>query len=108
MNEFNQNIAQKELFELAQKKVKKRRDFYIHLFVYSIGISFWLLKKYTDLPLHFFPIKYINWFVMAIWTVAICIQALELLLGELLFGKKWEARKMKQFMREQSQKQTWE
>lgn len=101
-------IAQKELLELARKKAKKRRDYYTHLVVYAIGIVFWLLKNYTAVPLNFWPLRYINWFVMAIWTFAVVIQTVELLISELLFGRKWEAKKLKDLMQEQSQKQNWE
>jgi len=103
-----QHIAQKEMLNLAQKKVKKRKDFYIHLFIYAIGIIFWLLKRYTDAPLNFFPIRYINWFVMSIWTVAIVFQAIELLISEVVFGKKWEDKQVKNILKEDSKKQTWE
>ncbi len=102
------NIVQKELFELAQKRFKKQRDFYIHLFIYAIGITIWLLQMYTDLPLNFFPIRYINWFVMGIWTLAIGIQGMELLFTEVILGKRWEEKKMKSLLEEETKKQTWE
>ncbi len=102
------NIVQNELRELVRKKVKKQRDFYIHLFIYAIGITIWLLKRYTDLPLNFFPIRYINWFVMAIWTVAICIQGMEILFTEVILGKKWEDKQVKSILEEESKKQRWE
>lgn len=108
MKDHHQNIAQKELLELARKKVKKRRDFYIHSCIYAIGIAFWLLKKYAGLPLDFFTLKYINWFVMAIWSVAYVLQAVELLVSEVIFGKKWEARQLKEMMGQKTEKQKWE
>lgn len=101
-------IVQKELLELAKKKVKKQRDFFIHLFIYVVAIVVWLLKMYTDLPLHFFPIRYINWLVMSIWTVAIGIQGMELLFTEVILGKRWEEKKMKSFLEQESKKQSWE
>ena len=103
-----ENIAEKELLELAKKKVKKRKDFYIHLFIYAIGITFWILKEYTDLPVNFFPIRYINCFVMIIWTIFLVIQAIELFVSEIVFGKKWEETKVKNILEDQSEKQTWE
>lgn len=109
MKSLNQeNIAEKELFEMAQKKVKKRKDFYIHAFVYCIAITLWILKEYTNLPLNFFPIRYINCFVMAIWTLVFVSQAIELLISEVIFGKKWEDKQVKNMMEETSKKQTWE
>ncbi len=103
-----QKIAENELLELARKKTKKWKDFYIHCFIYVIGIVIWLLKTYTNAPLHFFPIQYINWFVMAIWTVAFAIQAVTLLISETLLGKRWEDKQLKNIMEEKSEKQTWE
>lgn len=101
-------IAQKELLELAKKKIKKQRDFFIHLFIFFIAIVVWLLKMYTNLPLHFFPLQYINWLVMSIWTVVIGIQGMELLFTEVILGKRWEAKKMKSFLEQESKKQSWE
>lgn len=103
-----ENIAEKELLELAKKKVKKRKDFYIHLFIYAIGITFWFLKEYTDLPVNFFPIRYINCFVMGIWTVVIVFQAIDFFISEIIFGKRWEDKKVKDLLEDQSEKQTWE
>jgi len=108
VNTTQENIAQKELLELARKKVKKRKNFYIHLFVFTIAISLWLLKRYTSLPLNFFPIRYINWFVMSIWTVVITFQAIELLISEVIFGKKWEDKQVKNILENKTEKQTWE
>jgi len=103
-----ENIAQKELLELVKKKLKKQRDFYIHLFIYASGIVVWLLKMYTDLPLNFFPIQYINTFVMTIWSIAIGIQAMELLFTEVVLGKKWEDKQVKSMLEVETKKQTWE
>jgi hypothetical protein len=108
METTQQNIAEKELFELAQKKVKKIKNFYIHLFVYSIAITFWLLKRYTDLPLNFFPIRHFNWLVMSIWTAVIALQAIGLIINEVIFGRKWEDKQVKNMLKEESKKQTWE
>ena len=103
-----ENIAEKELLTLAKKKIKKRKDFYIHLFIYCIGIVVWLLKTYTNAPLNFLPIRYINCFVMGIWTIFLVIQAIELFVSEIVFGKKWEENKVKNILEDQSEKQTWE
>lgn len=109
MNQSTQeNIAEKELVALAQKKVKRIKDFYIHLFIYGIGIVFFLLKNYCGFRFNFFPLKYINCFVMSIWTVAIAFQAITLFFSEVVFGKKWEDKQVKNILEDKSNKQTWE
>lgn len=102
------SIEEKELLEMAKKRVKKIKDFYIHLFIYIIGVIFFLLKTYGSVKFDFFPVKFINWFVMSIWTVVIGIQMIELFFAEIIFGKKWEEKKIKQIMNKETEKQTWE
>ena len=103
-----ENIVQKELHELMRKKFKKQRDFYIHLFIYFIGIVVFILKTYYGVRINFFPLKYINCLVMSIWTVAIVIQGMELLFTEVILGKKWEEKQVKSMLEEETKKQTWE
>lgn len=106
--ENQQAIEQKELLELAKKRVKKIKNFYSHLFVYVIGVTFFLLKMYSSIPFDFFPIRFINWFVMSIWTVIIGIQMIELFFAEIVFGKKWEDKKIQHIMTKEAEKKTWE
>lgn len=106
--ETNNAIAQNELLSLLRKKAKKRSDYCIHLFVYGTGMTFWLLKNYSVIEVDFLPFRYINWFVMGFWTFAVAVQTVELLVGEFLFGKKWEEKKLRAMMRERSERQKWE
>jgi hypothetical protein len=107
--EINQStIEEKELLELAKKRVKELKDFYIHLFIYAIGVTIYILKTYYSFPFNFFPIRHINWFVMAIWTFFLVAQAFRIFFSEVVFGKKWEDKKVKEILSKKSEKQTWE
>lgn len=101
-------IEEKELLELAKKRVKKIKDFYIHLFIYAIGVSIFVLKTYFGFPFNFLPIRYINWFVMAVWTFFLAIQGVELFFNEVVFGKKWEDKKIKNFIDKENNQKKWE
>lgn len=101
-------IEEKELLELAKKRVKKIKDFYIHLFIYVIGATVFVLKTYFSVPFNFIPVRYINWFVMSIWTFFLVVQAVQLFFNEVVFGKKWEEKKIQNFIKKDSNKQTWE
>lgn len=108
MEASQSTIEEKELLELAKKRVKELKDFYIHLFIYVIGVTIYVLKTYYGVPFNFFPIRYINWFVMAIWTFFLAMQAFQIFFSEIVFGKKWEQKKIKEILSKKSEKQTWE
>lgn len=101
-------IEEKELLELARKRVKKIKNFYIHLFIYAIGVTVFVLKTYFGVPFNFIPVRYINWFVMWIWTFFFVVQAVQLFFSEVIFGKKWEQKKIQNFIKKDANKQTWE
>jgi 2TM domain len=108
MEKFENSTPENELEQLALKKLKRIKNFYIHAFIYTIGIVIYVLKTYCGLPFNFFPIKYINGFVMVIWTFSFVVDGLILFVTEVILGKKWEQNKMKEIIKKESQKETWE
>lgn len=84
--------------ELAKERVQKLKKFYTHLFIYMIGLSVYLLKTYCGLPFNFFPIHFLNGFVMGIWTFFMVIEIFQMFISELFFGEDWENRKIKEIM----------
>ncbi|WP_417940100.1 hypothetical protein [Flavobacterium sp. RS13.1] len=56
----NNDPEEYELQQLASKKVLKLKSFYKHTFFYFIALTLYLLKEYTELPLHFSPINFLN------------------------------------------------
>ncbi len=96
------------LQELASKKVNQLKSFYKHLFLYTIALILFLLKEYTNLPLQFFPIKYINWVIVIIWTAVIVGSAIDLFASYKIFGHEWEERKLRSILEKKYKKQKWE
>jgi hypothetical protein len=97
--ETNQNKLDKsELRELAHKKVTKIKGFYEHLFIYSIGVIFYILKEYVGIKFDFFPLKYFNGFVMTIWTIVFLSMTVDLFLSYRMFGRKWEEQKLNKIL----------
>lgn len=96
------------LKELASKKVKQLRSFYKYLFIYTIALILFLLKEYTNLPLRFFPIQYLNWVIVILWSAVILGSAIDLFTSHTIFGQKWEERKMKSILEKRYKKQKWE
>jgi len=108
--ETNLNKDQEEtiLKDLATKKVIQLKYFYKHLFIYTITLIIFLLKEYTNLPLQFFPIKYINWVIVIIWTAVIVGSAIDLFASYKIFGQEWEERKLRSILEKKYKKQKWE
>jgi 2TM domain len=67
----------------------------------------YILKRYDALPFHFPLLQYLNLFVMSIWTFIITIDGISVFMSEIIFGKKWEERKLKKLMQTKSEKQIW-
>ena len=83
---------------LAIKRIKKLKFFYIHSFIFAIGIFFYVLKAYYGIGFNFFPIKYINGLVMCFWTFNYIIQGLDVFVTEVLFGSEWEKKKINKIL----------
>ncbi|MFB9076821.1 2TM domain-containing protein [Flavobacterium procerum] len=97
-----------ELHEIAAKKVAKLKSFYSHTLIYVVALLLYILNVYFDVRFNFFPIRYINGFVMCIWTTAFLIQAIEQFASYKIFGEEWEQRKVKSILEKERKNQKWE
>ncbi len=107
-NDFNKEQEEFELQKMASKKVVKLKAFYSHIFVYIVGVIFFILKEYFVVPFNFFPLKHINLFVMGLWTVVFVISATDIFASFRIFGEEWEERKVKSILEKKIKKQKWE
>lgn len=94
METYRNELDKNELRELARKKVKKIKGFYVHLFFYAFAVIIYALKVYAGIRFDFFPFKFINGFVMTIWTIVFLSLAVDLFLSYRMFGIKWEEQKL--------------
>lgn len=107
MEANQQNYQEEELLKIAKNKVARLKDFYIHTFIFSIGVVIFVLKEYFGMSSNLFPINYINSFTMAIWAIIYLISALGMFFEYRVFGKKWEDNITKSILEKQSEKQIW-
>lgn len=105
---FNNDLEELELHEIATKKVVKLKGFYTHMFIYIVGVVIYILKEYFGVPLNFFPLQYLNGFVMCIWTTAFLVSAIDLFASFKIFGQEWEERKLKSILGKKTKTQKWE
>ena len=107
METNNSKYQENELLEIARRKVKKLKGFYVHAFIYAIGMTVFILKEYYGVSFYFFPIQHINSFVMGIWSIIFFISAIDILVAYQFFGKKWEEAKIKRIIEKENNRQTW-
>ena len=89
--------------EMARYRVHKMKRFYIHLFIYIVGVLLYVAKTYYGAPFNFWPIRHINCFFMWVWTFIIAVQGLKLFFREKVFGTDWEQRKIKEYLNKDQQ-----
>lgn len=94
-------------FKLAQERVKKIKDFYVHLLVYLfINIVIFvvitrdkgLLEGMQDLE---------NYFTAFFWGIGLFFHWWNVFGPDIFFGKQWEEKKIKELMEKEKQK-SWE
>jgi uncharacterized membrane protein YbhN (UPF0104 family) len=79
----------------AQKRVKQVKGFYTHLTIYCVVISLLIFINLKYEP-HF------HWFSLVGWGTGLFVHWLKILGFNLLgFEKKWEEKKIKEFINEQ-------
>lgn len=93
---------------IFSKKIIKLRSFYIHAFIYAIGLILYVLKEFYGISLDFFPIRYLNSVVMIIWTSVFLVSAIDLFASFKIFDEKWEERKVKNLLDKKTKTQKWE
>ncbi|KAF2509337.1 2TM domain-containing protein [Flavobacterium zhairuonense] len=105
---FTNDPEDYDLQQFAKRKIEKLKSFYSHAFVFFIGWVIYILKEYFGVPFNFLPLKYINGFVMAIWSTAFLINAIDLFASFKIFGAEWEERKVKSILEKGNEKHKWE
>ncbi len=103
MRRFKEASPENIALAMVRSRVRKMSRFYMHLFIYIIGLLIYLAKAYYGAPFNFWPIKHINSFFMWVWTFFVVLQGIQLFLSEKVFGVDWERRKLQEFMNKDKQ-----
>jgi hypothetical protein len=107
-NNSTNNIEENELQQLASKKVAKLKSFYKYTFFYIIALAVYLLKEFTELPLHSFPFQFINGVVMSLWTAVYISCVIDMVVSFKFLGREWEERKLRSLLEKKNKVQKWE
>lgn len=85
-------------YEMAQKKVKKLKNFYVHLIVYLLVNSYLVIMKYINLHTgdDFFTFKTFS--TAFFWGIGLVAHAFSVFVPYFVLGKEWEEKKVRQYM----------
>lgn len=88
----------------ARKKVEELKGFYYNLISYCLVIPFLIFINFrtTWNQFHWF------WFPLFGWGMGLAFHAYHVYVNNGILGKKWEERKIEQFMREEEEQKRWE
>ena len=102
----NNNLEEQKYIR-AKKKVKSIKGFYVHLTVYIIVNAFLLLSLFfSDGEWEIFW-AWNSYSTAIFWGIGIVFHAFNVFGFDLLFGKSWEERKIKDIM-DRDKKNYWE
>lgn len=105
----NTDQYQKALEEIARRKVKNRKDYYIHLLIYIAVLFVYLAKYCFKIEFNFPLLEHINTKLVAVWTLIFAGFTISLLINENVFGTQWERKKIQKIIDSQkTDKTTWE
>lgn len=98
---MSKDKARDKQFLKAKKKVDKLKVFYIHLagYIVVVGLIVWNFLIIEEGP-YKASIIWLNCTTIIVWGIFILIHAWTTFKGRFLFSKKWEDKKVKQFMEE--------
>lgn len=99
------DLQLEERYQLAQKKVKKIKGFYSHLFFYLVINAVLIIQIYLKTTSGFW--NWNNFYTAFCWGVGLLIHGLSVFTTNYAFGKDWEERKIQELISKDENKK-WE
>lgn len=94
-------------YEMAHKKVKKLKNFYVHLIVYILVNSYLLIMKYIRLDAGENFVSFGTFSTAFFWGIGLVAHAFSVFVPYFVLGKEWEEKKVRQYM-EKEKNNKWE
>ena len=101
--EILSNSNQQIQYEIAAKRVKRIKGFYIHLLIYitvNLYIVYFNIQNLKPSESYF---QFHNFATAFFWGIGLVAQAGSIFGPDLFFGKSWEEKKIKQYMEKDKQ-----
>ena len=100
MENYNNNFE--ERYEDAQKRIKRLKGFYSHLGAYIMVNILIIVLNISNLEPGESYFKFENFFTAFFWGIGLVAHGVSVFGHHLIFGKKWEERKIKEFMEKET------
>ena len=106
-NDTNDQSDESISYEMAVKRVKKLKGFYTHLLVYILVNLFICIINVRDLKPGESYFHWENFITAFFWGIGLAAHGFGVFVPEIIFGKDWEERKIKELM-EKEKNHNWE
>jgi hypothetical protein len=104
----SENFNPEERYNLAYKRVKKIKGFYVHALVYVLVNLFIIATSYNRNSFDSFDFFRWETFSTAfLWGIGLLVHGLSVFGRNIFFGQNWEERKIQEFM-EKEKNEKWE
>lgn len=95
-------------YEIAAKRVKRIKGFYIHLLVFTLINTFFIINNILDLKDGESIFQFNIFATTLFWGIGLAAHCLSVFGPNIFFGQDWEEKKIKQFIeKEQQLTQKW-
>lgn len=98
---------EKIMYNAAMRRLKRLKSFYVHLLVYIVINSFIIYVNVRTLPPETSMFQFKIFSTAFFWGIGLVAHAVSVFGFDLIFGKSWEVKKIKQFM-EEEKRSKWE
>ncbi|MCR9182985.1 MAG: 2TM domain-containing protein [Flavobacteriaceae bacterium] len=103
------NYKENELYEMAQKRIKEIKGFYVHLLVYIVVNLFIFAANSNLLSSGKIHIEFGHLSLPFFWGIGLFAHWAGVFGPNVLLGKKWEEKKIKELLeKEKQQRNQWE
>jgi uncharacterized integral membrane protein len=102
-NKFIEN----DKYERAAKKVKRIKSFYSHLLVYIVINLMIVVINVQELDPGESYFQWHNFTTLGFWGIGLLAHGMSVFMPDIVLGKNWEERKIKEYM-EKQKNERWE
>jgi len=104
----SENFNPDDRYNLAYKRVKKIKGFYVHALVFVLVNAFIIISSYNRSL--FGNEVFLRWETFStafLWGIGLLVHGLSVFGRNIFFGQNWEERKIQEFM-EKEKREKWE
>ncbi|WP_033961425.1 2TM domain-containing protein [Psychroserpens jangbogonensis] len=100
----NREFNQKERFQIAAKRVKQLKGFYTHALIFILVNLVFVYINFQKLEEGESYFHWRNFVTFSFWGIGLLAHGASVFLPNLIFGRNWESKKIKEFMDKDSNK----